>query len=135
MSLNMWPHSTSSAISRILSWATIPLGVQLLTPSSNLPESQCGPHLALSYLILLHTEFGCFHSSSSLKNSRSRSSDQCSGYSFCSTVPHRNFRRDGGALPLVLPYGVRTFLTVFRPCDSLRFRLKPCIKLRHSTQV
>lgn len=42
----------------------------------------------LSYLVLLRAEFGCFHSSSSLRVSHFQLKDQCPGHSLCSTVPH-----------------------------------------------
>jgi len=84
-------------ISRILSqelfpgralWMIIPLGDQLLDPSSDLTRKQMLAALfMLPYLILLRAEFGCFHSSSSPQGSRSRLVDPCPGHSLCSTVP------------------------------------------------
>ncbi len=68
--------------------ATIPLDHQLPDGSCDLTRKlHTGRAQTLPYLILLRAEFGCFHSSSSLKTSRSRSQDQCPGHSLCSTVP------------------------------------------------
>src|SRR3984957_17002774 len=39
-------HKKESAISRVLSWATIPLGCASPRSSSDLPGSPCGPHVA-----------------------------------------------------------------------------------------
>ena len=39
-------HRKESAVSRVLSWATIPLGCASPRSSSDLPGSPCGPHVA-----------------------------------------------------------------------------------------
>lgn len=74
---------TCTTVRRSFLW-----GVPLDTPLAINPETsmQAAP-LAFPYLILLHAEFGCFHSSGSPEISRSRNQDLSPGHSLCSTVP------------------------------------------------
>lgn len=67
----------------------IPLKPQLPETFSDPTRKLCADRTqTLSYLILLHVEFSCFHSSNSPESSRSHFQDQCSGHSLCSTGPH-----------------------------------------------
>ena len=60
-----------------------------LKPLCDLTRKLCaGRAQVFPYLILLHVEFSCFHPTSSLMTSRSRSKDQSRGLSLCSTGPH-----------------------------------------------
>lgn len=85
----------SLSVSRILSSqkplssgrAIIPLGPLLLKASSDPPENKREPRHMSSYLILLRTEFSCFHSNGSSRVSRSRHQSHSLGHSFCSTGP------------------------------------------------
>ena len=107
--------------------AIIPLDRASLRDSSELTRKlRAGRTQTLPYLFLLRTEFGCFHSDSCetilanplgtldlpfpIKSLRTFSLFHCS--SACA----------GGSLTPVLPYGVRTFLTVYKRDTAIAYK-------------
>ena len=139
------------AISRILSSSRdrhrkteviIPLGSALLPRSSELTRKlRAGRTQTLSYLFLLRTEFGCFHSGGCRSPSLRRSNDTLdlpfpikSPRTF--SLFHCSSACAGGSLTPVLPYGVRTFLTGSLLKNNFRPRAKIiCSSLRHCDRL
>ena len=107
---------TGRAVSRVLSWTVIPLGIPLPVCSSNLPERSAGSVIAFC-LVLLRMGFGLPHivTKCAVRPYRTFSPlpvlPQSSHRRFCFLF-HFPSRYRARPLTGILPCGARTFLPV-----------------------